>query len=197
MRKHLLYIGLIAIVSAWGLLLFRQLKKEKAARRISESNVAALRQDTTKKAARLIITRNEFETLFAAQAAQISRMGHQVKNVKGAHFIKYVYLHDTIARTDTIFTRTDSGLQHYPNTYYWQFSHGCFKSAVTYTEGDDYATDTLAGQIEITRLVVSQKPRWRIFKPKMWWRSNWPTQTVIESPCGFCIKENTIFQIKQ
>lgn len=193
MKQKLLIGSFIALLGLfiWALVGFA---RENQKRRAEENNVRALRQDTAEKAAIITLNRKEFEKLFADKEKAVRDAGYNPKNVKEVHFIKYVYRHDTIAQTDTVFKGVESDT--YRNTLTWIFDHGCFQNTVTYTEGEAQANDTLTGTIEINRYIVRVKPRWRLFKPRYWWRDNWPTETRVENPCGFQIKENTIFELK-
>lgn len=194
MNRTLIIVStiIIALLSVFSYVAFTMYKAEKTERLRQQANVVSLRADTTKFAAALHITRKEFKALYAEKTALVEALGYKANDVQAAHFIRYVYKHDTIAYTDTI-------LQYYPadgapaNTLVWQFAHGCITSQVSYAPGNEYATDTLVGDINITRLVVYERPTLlkRIFVPRNWWRANWPTRTVIDNNCGFNVKENT------
>lgn len=188
---------IIALLSVFSYVNYAMYRAEKKERLRHQANVVSLRVDTTKYAAQLYITRKEFKALYAKKTALIEAIGYKANNVQAAHFIRYVYKHDTIARTDTVvqYFAADAPPA---NTLIWQFAHGCITNQVSYTPGNEYATDTLVGDISITRLVMYKRPPFfaRIFNPRNWWRANWPKQTVVENNCGFNIKENTVIEIK-
>lgn len=198
LTRNLKYIVPAALVIGLFFLL-RTYRLERALRIQAESNVAALREDTTEKSAVIMLERGRFAELFAEKDAELQELGYRLKNVRQAHFIKYVYTHADSARTDTIVKYVPAPAQpDYPLTYYWQFDHGeCITHVVTYTEGDEYAHDTALVNAAITRVVVSVKPKWyKMINPKNWWRSNWPTQTEVRNNCGFEVQENTVYEIK-
>jgi hypothetical protein len=193
MRTHIFYIAIILLLfgGLFGLLKWGQMHREESQRK--GDNIEALRSDTTEKAVTIQATRKELKVLFVQKDSLIKAFekakGGKVREV---HTVRYV-VGSTVY--DTVIQELPALCQMEPMQFY--FPHGCLTSIVDYDPLNGVAQDSLFGEVEINRYVLSEKPRWRIVKPWYWNSKNWPVTDIrVENNCGLIIKENTIFEIK-
>lgn len=191
MKTHIIYITLILLMFGG---LFATLKWGNHHRDESNrkgQNIEALRADSTTLANRIVVTEKELKAYFpvidSLQKAYGKREKVKVREVHTVTLHHNSVVHDTVVAYQLC---PDLG----PQEFY--FPHGCLTSIVTYDPFYGTASDSLFGEITINRYLVSEKPRWLIFKPRYWNSKNWPQSVRIEQNCGFEIKENTIIEIK-
>lgn len=204
MRTHLSYLAIIAAFLFFGWTGYKTLNKKKAEIDRLESNVSALIADTTEKAAKLVLTKSELAQVSQKAYDKVKSIeDKQGGKVREIHVIKYLpssVVHDTLFLPDTSTLRKIRAVEAEYNWCYqpmvWEFNHGCVTNVVTYDPFNSGITDSLFGEVSIDRYVLAQKPRWIVFKPRMWNSRNWPTSVRVENNCGLEIKENTIFEVK-
>lgn len=192
MRTHLAYICIIAALLFFGWLGWKTLQKNRAEITRLNGNVFALVQDTSEKAAKLIVSRDELEMVSKEKDSVVKayekKTGGRVREIHTVDYIAASVVHDTLF-VDTV--ADDFCLK----PMVWEFPHGCVTNIVTYDPLNNGITDSLFGEIRIDRYLLAEKPRWIIFKPRYWKKENWPTSVRVENNCGLQIKENTIFEV--
>lgn len=190
MRTHLSYITIIAALLFFFWTGYKTLNKKKAEIDRLESNVSALIADTTERTAKLVLTKPELAQVSPKAYDKVKSIeDKQGGKVREIHVVKYLpssVVHDTVF--------IESGMC--CEVQVWEFPHGCVTNVVTYDPMNMGITDSLFGEITIDRYVIAEKPRWIVFKPRMWNSKNWPTSVRVENNCGLQIKENTIFEIQ-
>lgn len=191
MKTHVIYIAIILILfgGLFGALKYAKYHKDESNRK--GQNIEALRSDTTERAVTITATRKELRTLFVQKDSLIRAFekakGGKVREVHTVTLHHNSVVHDTVEK---IICPQIEPMQFY-------FPHGCLTSIVTYDPFYGTASDSLFGTITINRYLVSEKPRWLIFKPKYWFNvDSWPQSVRVEQNCGFEIKENTIIEIR-
>ena len=206
MKTHLIYISLILLLfgGLLGLLKWGQMHRNESDRK--GDNIESLRQDTTKQAAIIRITKQELKDLFPKiDSLQKVYAKKEQATVTEIRSLKYRLNHTAIGRIDTVYKPLETLLinpfdstpifPEYSMTY--QFIHGCLQTEVTF---DEYGTplETISGKIEQTTYVSRYRPKWfeYIWKWKYWNKDNRPVKTETENNCGLEIEENIIFEIQ-
>lgn len=182
-------------------------------------NVSALRDDTTKKASILTVTRAELKKEFSAHAELISEYEENEKvRVKQAHFISYLSRssgRDTIDRpvfpekiTWAELSSHDSARAAFlldslydvydkieATTVSGRISHPCIDNFVSYNPATGVFSDSLVVECDMQIFVARETPELWFWKLK-WRKSKWPLSTRVETHCGWEIKENFIFDLE-
>lgn len=193
MRTHLSYITVIAALLFFFWTGYKTLQKKKEQIDTLQGNISALIADTTEKAAVLSLQKSELAQVSPKAYDKVKSIeDKQGGKVREIHVIKY--LPSSVVH-DTVFIAPDNVDWCY-KPMVWEFNHGCVTNVVTYDPFNSGITDSLFGEVSIDRYVLAQKPRWIVFKPRMWNSRNWPTSVRVENNCGIEIKENTIFEIQ-
>lgn len=171
---------------------YKTLEKNRAEIYRLSGNVSALVADTTEKANRLIVSKKEISKYSNSIAQKVSNIEKaQRGRVKEIH--TFTYLPSSVVH-DTVFI--ENGLC--CERQVWEFPHGCVTNMVTYDPLNMGITDSLFGDIEITRYVINQKPSFwkRLHDFSFFSPAKWPISVRVENNCGLQIKENTIFEIE-
>lgn len=193
MRTHLSYITVIAALLFFFWMGYKTLQKKKEQIDTLQGNISALIADTTEKASVLKLAKSELAQVSPKAYDKVKSIeDKQGGKVREIHVIKY--LPSSVVH-DTVFIAQEN-VDWCCKPMVWEFNHGCVTNVVTYDPFNLGITDSLFGEVSIDRYVLAQKPRWIVFKPRMWNSRNWPTSVRVENNCGLEIKENTIFEFK-
>lgn len=192
MKTHGIYLTVIVILALALFAGWKTLEKNRAEIIRLTDNFDAIIQDTTEKAAQYRVSKKELDKISPATNTRVKEIEKaqrgKVKEIHDMGWLASSVVHDTVF--------TENGLC--CERQVWEFPHGCVTNVVTYDPLNMGITDSLFGEIEITRYVINQKPSFwkRLHDFSFFSPAKWPTSVRVENNCGLQIKENTIFEIQ-